>query len=63
MSTQDKIERSVLVQRRLDLRAYLGRIKRKMKGLTTRETNVVSDIKRADQTLNQQIKILETKVT
>ncbi len=63
MSTQDKIERSVLVQRRLDLRAYLGRIKRKMKSLTTRQTSVVSDIKRADQTLNQQIKILETKVT
>ena len=63
MSTPDKIERSALVQRRHDLRAYLGRIKRKMKSLTTRQTSVVSDIKRADQTLNQQIKILETKVT
>jgi|APSaa5957512535_1039671.scaffolds.fasta_scaffold542276_1 hypothetical protein len=61
MSTQDKIKRSTLVQRRLDLRTYLSRIKQKMEALSPWETEVVTDIQKVDETISREIKKLETE--
>jgi len=61
MRKESQAELSALVQMRIQLRAYLGRIKRKMKSLGPQESNVVSDIRKADETLSRQIEDLEPR--
>jgi hypothetical protein len=63
MYKEDQAELSALVQLRYQLRAYMSKIQRKMKILAPQESNVVSDIKKADETLRRKIKILESRVT